>query len=382
MRTKSKDDIVIVGAWRTPFGRAGRGSFSDLSSDYLLYSAIKGSLKRLLLSPADIDEIILGNVLSPVNGTIEARAAALRSGIPLETPVMTINRQCGSGLESLAMLALKISSDQIKIGMGGGFEFMTRNKLPTQYDLSNEVKDDSNARGCLLSMGMTCEIMAERFHITRQEADSYACESQARALDARRKGLLANEIVPVLAGKRMIAEDDGIRETTIDGLGGLTPCFREGGVSTAGNSSQLSDGASIVIMMKRKTAIEKKLNVLGVFVDYRVVGVEPCVMGIGPSKAIPLLLEVNELKIEDVEAFEVNEAFSAQSVYCMKKLGIPHEKYNLNGGAIAYGHPLGCTGSKLVCTLLNILERKPGSYGVVSLCVGTGMGVAALLYRE
>jgi acetyl-CoA acyltransferase 1 len=378
-----ENDVVIVGAWRTPFGKAGRGSFKDTSGDYLLYHTINESLIRAGLKPECIGEVVIGNMLSPGGGVVDARMAALRVGIPVEVPVMTVNRQCGSGLEAVYNIASKIREGRIEIGVAGGYEFMTKNHLPTTFHVSEVVKEDRNSRDCLLLMGETSEVLAEKYGLGREEVDNFfAYESHEKALNARERGDFKNEIIPIPLPGVLVENDDGVRRSTREGLSKLKPVFRGDGVSTAGNSSQLSDGASVVILAKRKTALKMNLKVYGVFADYVSVGVEPCVMGIGPAKAIPKLLDRNKLRVEDVEVFEINEAFGSQALCCMNELGIKRENLNRYGGAIAIGHPVGCTGGRLIATLLNVMRDCKSSYGVVSLCVGSGMGVAALIYKE
>ncbi|KAF7684569.1 3-ketoacyl-CoA thiolase, peroxisomal [Astathelohania contejeani] len=376
--SKNEEDVVIVAAYRTPFGKASKGSFKNITVDYLLYTAISGSLNRANISPELIEEVVLGNVLCNSGGTIESRMACLRSGIPVSTPVMTINRQCGSGLEAVYNIVQKIREGSIEVGMAGGFESMTKNMMPNSYDTCTEVQKDENAKDCLLSMGMVSENMAEIFNILRNVADIYATKSQNRAVLSKNK--FQNEIIPVKIDGIEVFEDDGIRNTSVDSLAKLRPAFKENGVSTAGNSSQLSDGAAIVILMKRKTAIKLGCSISGVFIDYCAVGVEPGIMGIGPVKAIPKLLKRNNLEVDDISVFEINEAFAVQAICCIEELHLDTDKVNKYGGSIALGHPLGASGARLIGTILNIMNS--GDLGVVSLCVGTGMGVAALIRKE
>lgn len=375
-------DAVIVSYARSPIGKAHKGSFKDGTIDMLLSSVVMQAIKKAHVGPEVVEECIFGNVLSPNNGTTEVRATMIECGIPLETPVMVVNRQCSSGLDALDIIASKIRNGRISVGLAGGFEIMSQNMIPKSFCISTQSLASEKARSCFMSMGDTSEELARRFGIKRKDADLYACRSQEKAAYARDSGFFDSEIAPIHAKDRMISVDEGVRETEIEKVSILKPVFVPSGISTAGNSSQLSDGTAAVLLMSRKKAQELGISILGVFVDFVSVGCDPAVMGIGPSVAIPKLLKRNNLSIEDIDAFEINEAFAVQVLYCIRKLKIPEKKVNLFGGAIALGHPLGCTGSRITCTLLNIMERNNYKLGVVSLCVGTGMGVAALIRRE
>lgn len=382
MRSRQNTDAVIVAYARTPIGKASRGSFANLTSDALLSPVIDSVLQRAQVAPELVEECVFGNALSPSGGFMEARMVALNCGIPVETPLMVVNRWCGSGLDALDNVASKIRCGRISVGLAGGFELMSRNMMPPEFCIRTELLYSEHARACLMKMGETSEELAMRFGISREDSDRYACRSQERALHALTHGLWNGEIVPVRAGDGVVGADDGVRKSDVSALSRLRPVFREDGVSTAGNSSQLSDAAAAVLLMSRERAAALGLPVLGVFVDFVCVGCDPSVMGIGPSVAIPKLLKRNNLTIDDVDVFEINEAFASQVLYCIRALGIPESKVNMFGGAIALGHPIGCTGTRVVGTMLNIMERKGLRTGVVSLCVGSGMGVAALVCRE
>jgi acetyl-CoA acyltransferase 1 len=380
--TTDLDDVVIVAAYRTPNSKADRGNFRNLKNDQLIAAAMEGTLRRAGVDPALVEDVVVGHVLSPMNGTVALRMAAMRIGIPTDVPVSTTNRQCGSGLDSISIIADRIRLGKIQIGLAGGFESMSSHKLPTGYDLSRPEDDATDAGDCFLSMGETSEILAEQYKITREEADEAAYESHRRALWATEAGLFLKEMIPVEVEGKMVTCDDGIREPDMEKMSRLRPVFRESGISTAGNSSQLSDGAAAVLLMSKSRAEELRLPVLGTFVDYLAVGVRPCLMGEGPVLAIRKLLERNGLTLDQVGYFEINEAFASQYVHCLKKLGISGNNVNLYGGAIALGHPVGCSGARLVCTLLNVMKNEEiQGYGVVSLCVGSGLGVAALIRK-
>lgn len=298
----------------------------------------------------------------------------------------TVNRQCASGLQAVACIAAAIRSGEIDIGIGAGVESMTSNYGPAAMPttVSDSVTAFPAAKDCLLPMGITSENVANEYKISREDQDRFALESHRRAAVAQEEGRFKREIVPViLPGGSAITKDEGVRrDTTLERLGSLRPAF--GGATTAGNASQVSDGAAAVLLARRSTASALGLPILGRIVRFEVVGVAPRVMGIGPAVAIPRLLKNigSGLRIEDVDVFEVNEAFASQSLMVMQKLRIPHEKLNPNGGAIALGHPLGCSGARLVATLLHDMQRRKKRVGVVSLCIGTGMGAAALIVNE
>jgi acetyl-CoA acyltransferase 1 len=377
-----ENDVVIVGAYRTPIGKAKKGKLAGFKNDLLISEVIKGTLDKINLNPNLIDEVVFGHCLSPLNGTTSLRIGALRAGLSTKIPVSTVNRQCASGLEAMSILVNKIKLDQIEIGLGGGFESMTGYSYGI-CDTSCLDNDPDIIKDCTLPMGETAEILAHKHKIPRSKCDVYAFKSHNRAIEAQKSGKFESEIVGVKSDEGdLILEDDCLRPTTLPGLKSLKPAFLIEGVCTAGNSSQLADGASTVLLMKRKKAESLGLEIKGVVVDYVVIGVEPRVMGEGPVPAIRLLLEKNNLKINDVSYFEINEAFSPQAVFCIEELGIDYSKVNVYGGSIALGHPLGSTGTRLVCTLLNVMEKEGiKGYGVVSLCVGTGFGVAMLIKK-
>ncbi|NP_001187475.1 3-ketoacyl-CoA thiolase, peroxisomal [Ictalurus punctatus] len=382
-------DVVIVHGLRTAIGRAKKGSFKDTTPDELLSAVMIAVLRDVGLSPDKLGDVCVGNVLQPGAGAVMARIAQFISGFPETVPVYTVNRQCSSGLQALLNIAGGIRNGFHDLGLACGVESMSLRSVGNPGDLSSRLMDNEKARECLIPMGITSENVAERYGVTREKQDSFACNSQHKAAQAQKQGLFEQEIVPVttkfveengIEHTITVTKDDGIRPgTTMAGLAKLRPAFKEDGSTTAGNSSQVSDGAAAVLMGRRSAVEALGLPVLGILRGGAVVGVPPDVMGIGPAYAIPAALEKAGLTVNDVDVFEINEAFASQAVYCVEKLGIPMEKVNPSGGAIALGHPLGCTGARQVVTLLNELKRRGRrAYGVVSMCIGTGMGAAAV----
>ncbi|KAM9363304.1 3-ketoacyl-CoA thiolase, peroxisomal [Symphorus nematophorus] len=385
----SPDDVVVVHGLRTAIGKAKRGAFKDTTPDELLSAVMTAVLTDVGLSPDKLGDVCVGNVLQPGAGALMARVAHFLSGFPETVPVYTVNRQCSSGLQALFNIAGAIRSRSIDLGLACGVESMSLRSIGNPGDLSSRLMDNDKARDCIIPMGITSENVAERFGISREKQDAFAVRSQQKATWAQSSGLFQQEIVPVTTkfvdddGKERevtVARDDGIRPgTSLAGLGKLRPAFKPDGSTTAGNSSQVSDGAAAVLIGRRSAVQALGLPVLGVLRASAVVGVPPDVMGIGPAFAIPAALQQAGLTVADIDVFEINEAFASQAVYCVEKLGIPLEKVNPNGGAIALGHPLGCTGARQVVTLLNELRRRgKRAYGVVSMCIGTGMGAAAV----
>ncbi|KAM4606751.1 3-ketoacyl-CoA thiolase, peroxisomal [Polymixia lowei] len=383
------DDIVVVHGLRTAVGKAKRGSFKDTTPDELLSAVMQAVLADVGLSPDKLGDVCVGNVLQPGAGALMARVAHFLSGFPETVPVYTVNRQCSSGLQALFNIAGAIRSGSIDMGLACGVESMSLRSIGSPGDVSSRLMDNDKARDCIIPMGITSENVAERFGVSREKQDTFAVSSHQKASRAQKTGLYDQEIVPVTTkfvdeeGKERVVtvnKDDGIRPgTTLAGLTKLRPAFKPDGSTTAGNSSQVSDGAAAVLVGRRSTVEACGLPVLGVLRASAVVGVPPDVMGIGPALAIPAALEQAGLTVADIDVFEINEAFASQAVYCVEKLGIPMEKVNPNGGAIALGHPLGCTGARQVVTLLNELKRRgKRAYGVVSMCIGTGMGAAAV----
>jgi acetyl-CoA acyltransferase 1 len=314
------------------------------------------------------------------------------SDIPETVTLHTVNRFCSSGLQACANIAASIKAGFIDIGIGAGVESMTLNELgrpPPGFVLNSKLFDCPKAAATLIPMGITSENVAEQFGISREKQDIFAFNSQAKAAKAQSEGLFDAEIVPVKTTLKdkdgnesevTISKDDGVRPgTKLETLSKLKPAFKEGGSTTAGNASQTSDGAAAVILARRSYARQMNLPVLGIFRGFAVVGVPPEIMGVGPAYAIPAALKRVGMTLDDIDIFEINEAFASQAAYCVDKLQIPAEKVNPKGGAVALGHPLGCTGARQIATLLHELKRRgKKSYGVVSMCIGTGMGAAGI----
>lgn len=307
------------------------------------------------------------------------------SRFPSTTSVATVNRQCSSGLQAVAFISAAIKSGSIEIGIGAGVESMTHHYGPGSLPsgLSEKVLSCPEASDCLMPMGLTSENIASQFKVSRERQDFFAVSSHKKASEAQKNGLFTEEIIPVEVNGVLVSEDDGIRsDASVESLAKLKPSFKSDGSSTAGNSSQVTDGAAAVLLMKRCTAERLRLPVLAKFVSFATIGVEPKIMGIGPAMAIPKALKMANISLKDVDIFEINEAFASQVVYCLEALKIEQSKVNPKGGAIALGHPLGCTGSRQIATLLPELRRQGKRFGVVSMCVGTGMGAAAVIENE
>ncbi|KAI8100070.1 Thiolase, N-terminal domain-containing protein [Halteromyces radiatus] len=391
---KSPEDVVIVSALRSAITRARKGGFKDSLPEEMLSGVFKGLIEQSKIDPALVNDICVGTVLAQGGGATNARMAALHAGFPESTSVNTVNRQCSSGLQAVVQIATAIQTGLIEIGIGAGFESMTKNygassMAPTSEKIADECP---SAADCLIPMGLTSENVASDYNVSRAKQDEFAASSHAKATTAQKNGWFNEEIVPIKAvvedkdGNEttiVVDKDDGIRPgTTAEKLAKLRPAFDEQGSTTAGNASQVSDGAAAVLLMKRKTAEKLGLSIIGKYITSAVVGVPPRVMGVGPAYAIPVALEKAGITINDVDLYEINEAFASQAVFSVDKLAIPYEKVNVNGGAIAFGHPLGVTGARQIATLLSALKRHGKKVGVTSMCIGTGMGMAAVFERE
>ena len=375
--------VVVTHAHRTAVGKANRGSLRQTRPDELLGLLMQGFLDRVPdLNPADIDDILIGCAMPEgEQGLNIARNAALRAGLPVEVPAMTVNRFCSSGLQTLASGAAQIRAGWSDIVLTGGVESMSMVPMSGNKPSLNPWLAE-NYPEAYESMGMTSEIVAERYGVTRQDQDEFAVESNNRALAAIEAGRFVDEIIPIetdLDGKTIVFDtDEGPRASTVEGLGSLRPAFKVNGTSTAGNSSQMSDGAALELLMTSAKAEELGFSPLAELVTFQVAGVNPEEMGIGPSVAIPKALEKAGLSIDDIGLIELNEAFASQALYCVRKLDLDPARVNVNGGAIALGHPLGCTGAKLTATLLHEMKRREVEYGMVSMCIGGGMGAAGI----
>lgn len=384
-------EVFIVQGARTPFGAFG-GAFKDVSAIELGAAAARGAMERSGIDPSAIDHVIIGNVIqtSP-DAVYMARHAGLRAGVPVEVPALTVNRLCGSGLQAMISAAQAMMLGEARVVLAGGTENMSQAPFQSYgarwglrlgnaqlTDYLWEALTDTYA-GC--DMANTAENLAEQYGISRQDVDEYALRSQQETKRAQEQCYFSSEIVPVAVktkrGEVMVERDEHPRpDTTAEALAKLPPVFRENGVVTAGNASGIVDGAAAVVL-----ATEDRLNgtaPLGKIVSWATVGVEPRIMGIGPAKAIPLALERAGLTLSDVDLVEVNEAFAPQYVAVERELGLDRSKTNVNGGAIAIGHPLGASGTRIGLHLLLELRRRGGRYGVASACIGGGQGIAVV----
>ncbi len=389
-------EAVITSAARTPVGRAQRGGLKDTRPDDLAAIVIEDVLKRVPnLDPADVEDVILGCAIPEgPQGMNIGRIAALKAGLPPTVPAQTVNRFCSSGLQTIAQAAERIMAGFADVIIAGGVESMSmvpmdQAKLSINPDLADQYPEVYTA------MGLTAELVAERYKISRADQDNFALQSHQRAAAAIQASRFQGEIVPVptrIARPQpdgssrfealTIDTDDGVRpDTSLEALGQLRAAFRQGGTVTAGNSSQTSDGAAVSLVMSRQKAEALGVPILAVFRGFSVAGVPPEVMGIGPVEAIPKILQRTGLQLEDIDLIELNEAFAAQSLHVMRTLELDPERVNVNGGAIALGHPLGCTGARLTATLLNEMERRDVRYGMVTMCIGGGMGAAGIFER-
>ena len=383
-------EIVIAEAVRSAVGRGHKGTLATKRPDELAADVIGGLLKRIPQVKGKIDDVILGCAMPEgEQGLNVARLIGLLADLGIETPGQTINRFCSSGLQAIATAAGSILFGTNDVVLAGGVESMTYVPM-TGFHLSASPELMDRMPGANTPMGITAENVANRFKISRQQQDEFAYKSQMKAKAALAANKFKDEIVAVRAvrydGDHRAYTDFTVDEmprpdTTIEGLGKLPPAFAQGGSVTAGNSSPISDGAAAAIVTTRDKAKELGLTPLAVFRSFVAVGVDPEIMGIGPVPAVQKLLAKNNLKVSDIDLFELNEAFASQSVYCQTQLGIPDDKVNINGGAIALGHPLGCTGAKLTATALYELKRRGGRYAVVTMCIGGGQGAAGLFER-
>jgi acetyl-CoA acyltransferase len=385
-------EVVIVSAVRTPVGKAYKGTLRATRPDDLAAFAIKGALEGApQLDPREIEDVVLGCAMPEAEqGMNVARIASLRAGLPVEASAITINRFCSSGLQAIAQGAERIMAGGAEVVVAGGVESMTMipmggNKVSANPWLVANYPDS------YLSMGLTAERLAERFNITREQSDQFSVESHKKAIAAIGAGKFDDEVVPVPVSfttpndsrpKRIdsvFKMDEGPRaDTSMEALGALKPAFHAKGTVTAGNSSQMSDGAAAVIVMSADRAKALGLKPLVRYVGYATAGYKPEEMGLGPVFAIPKVLKIAGLKLSDIEVIELNEAFAAQSLAVIKEGGLDPSIINPNGGAIALGHPLGCTGAKLTASLIRELKRRKARYGMVTMCVGGGMGAAGV----
>ena len=385
-------EVVIASSVRTAVGRAYKGTLRATRPDDLAAVAIKGALERVpQLDPKEIEDVVLGCAMPEAEqGMNVARIASLRGGLPVEISAMTINRFCSSGLQAIALVADRIAAGAYDVAVAGGTESMTMIPMGGHKVSVNPWLVD-NYPDSYLSMGLTAERLAKRYGITREQADEFSLRSHQKAIAAIQAGKFEDEVVPVPVSfttpngskpKRIdivFKVDEGPRaDTTLEALASLKPAFHAHGTVTAGNSSQMSDGAAAAVVMSAERAKALGIKPLARFVAFATAGYKPEEMGLGPVYAIPKALKMAGLKLEDVDVIELNEAFAAQSLAVIKEGGLDPGKVNPNGGAIALGHPLGCTGAKLAATILRELKRRNAPYGLVTMCVGGGMGAAGV----
>jgi acetyl-CoA acyltransferase len=385
----SNREVVIVSYARTAFTRAHKGEFKDTRPDTLAAEAIKAALARAPgLDPADVEDVILGCAMPEgEQGMNVARIAAMLAGLPETVPALTVNRFCSSGLQTISQAAERIMVGAIDVAIAGGTESMTMvpmggNKASANPEVMEQMPE------VYTPMGTTAENVAKKFEVERARQDAFAANSQNKAIAAWERGFFDDEVIPVTT--TFIAPDGTAKEitvkkdstprpgTTVEGLAKLRPAFNPKGTVTAGNASPLTDGAAAVVLMTKEKADELGLKPMGYYRGFQVAGVAPEIMGIGPVPAIRKLLAKHDMKVEDIDMFEINEAFAAQASYCQQELGIADEDINPHGGAIALGHPLGVSGTRMTGTLLRAMAEKGQRWGVVSMCIGGGMGAAGL----
>jgi len=385
-------DVVVASSVRTAVGKAYKGTLRATWPDDLAAVAIKGALERVpQLNSKEIEDVVLGCAMPEAEqGMNVARIASLRAGLPVECAAMTINRFCSSGLQAIAIVADRIAAGAYEVAVAGGTESMTMIPMGGHKVSANPWLVD-NYPDAYLSMGLTAERLAKRFGISREQADEFSLHSHQKAIAAIQAGKFDDEIVPVPVSfttpngskpKRIeivFKVDEGPRaDTTLEALAALKPAFHVHGTVTSGSSSQMSDGAAAAVLMSAERAKALGIKPLARFVAFATAGYKPEEMGLGPVFAIPKALKMAGLKLEDIDVIELNEAFAAQSLAVIKEGGLDPAKVNPNGGAIALGHPLGCTGAKLTATVIRELKRRNGRFGLVTMCVGGGMGAAGI----
>lgn len=394
---KKGSDIVVLSALRSPVTRCVKGGNAKMYPEELLYQILKGSVDRCSINPELIDDVLIGTVLQTLGGQKASALAVKSAGFPIKTTVNTVNRQCASSAQALSYSAGSILTGENQFAIAAGVESMTHDYFPHRgipTRIYQPFKDEasSEAQNVLMPMGITSENVAKKFGISREDQDAFALQSHLKANKATESGHFLNEIIPIKARTNNedeplniveVSKDDGVRGgSTLEKLASLKPVFADDGTTTAGNSSQISDGASAVIITTRDNAEKIGVKPIARFVGSSVAGVPSDLMGIGPSAAVPQLLNRLKVDINDIDIFELNEAFASQSLYCINKLGINHDKVNPYGGAIAIGHPLGATGGRVISTLLNGLRTQNKELGVISMCTSTGQGYAALFANE
>ena len=388
-------EAVIVAGSRTAVGKSKRGTTRNWRSDDMAAAVIQDILRKApALDPAEIDDVIIGCAMPEgAQGLNFARSIALRAGLPVEVSGQTVNRFCSSGLQTIAMAAERIIANGADVIIAGGAETMSLVPM-TGFRVNPNPYMVENMPEVYMGMGLTAECVAEEYEVTRQAQDEFAARSHQKAAAAYERGAFKDEIVPleieeIVAGpngpQRMMTlfdRDEHLRpDTTVEGLSKLKPVFRQGGTVTAGNASPLSDGAAAVIVMERSRAEALGLTPLLRFVGFAVAGVRPEVMGVGPIAAVPKLLKRTGMSLADIDLIELNEAFASQALAVIRALGLDESLVNVNGGAIALGHPLGCTGAKLTVQMMHEMPRRDAQFGMVTMCIGGGMGAAGIFER-
>jgi acetyl-CoA acyltransferase len=383
-------DVAILSAVRTPIGRAPKGNLRQTRPDDLGALATREAMRRAEVDPKTVEDLVLGCANPEAEqGLNVARQVGFLAGLPDETPAMTINRFCSSGLQATSIVADRIAAGGIDVGVAGGLESMSMipmggNKVSLNPRVVEEFPD------AYIPMGNTAENVARQFNVSRGDQDAFALASHQKASAAWARGDFAAEIIPVKARvfdgdvwrDVTVDRDEGPRpDTSLEKLAALKPVFDPTGTVTAGNASPLNDGAAAVVLMGADEAKKRGKKIRGYFRAFAVAGVPPAIMGIGPVPAVRKLLAKTGLKVDEIDLYEVNEAFASQALYCLRELGLPADRVNVNGGAIALGHPLGCTGARQIATALHELERRKGRYAVITMCVGGGMGAAGLIER-
>lgn len=397
MLKQDGDRIVLAGACRTPIGVMG-GTLKAVPAAELGAIVIREALHRSHIPKEEVDQVYMGCVIQAGQGQNVARQAAVKAGIPVEVPAVTMNVVCGSGLNCVNQAAEMIKAGDAEIVVAGGMENMTMSPYAvTQgrygYRMGDGTLVDTMVKDALTDafyqyhMGITAENIAEKWNITREEQDRFAAWSQSKAARARQEGRFKEEIVPVTVESKkqtiVFAEDEGIRlETTAESIGRLRPAFKENGTVTAANSSGINDGAAAVVVLSERKAIELGVTPMAIWKAGALAGVEPAVMGIGPVAAVRKIMKKTGYKIDDFDLVEANEAFAAQALAVSKELEIHSSRLNVNGGAIALGHPVGASGCRILVTLLYEMERRNARRGLAALCIGGGMGCAAVVERE
>ncbi|ORY40625.1 putative acetyl-CoA C-acyltransferase precursor [Leucosporidium creatinivorum] len=402
---KNASDVVFVTSLRTPIAKF-KGGFKDMYPEELLAHVLRSTKERLENLGVDVNggaiqDIHTGTVLMELGGAKSGRLASLDAGFPIETGFKAVNRQCASSLQSVTDIAHSIQSGMIDAGIAAGVEHMTRDygtrAIPVNISPFIKQSPSQDAQDCLMPMGLTSEAVAAEYGFSREQQDEFACASHAKAKAAQDAGFLAEEIVPMtvrsvipadgekaeVTEEKVISKDEGIRpQTTMASLAKLKPAFKADGTGTAGNSSQISDGASAMTLMRRDVAESLGLKPIAKWVGSSVVGVPPRIMGVGPAYAVPALYKRFGISKEDVDIWELNEAFASQSLMVIKTLGLESATVNPKGGAIALGHPLGATGGRLLSSLIYELRRTEKKVGIATLCMGTGAGKATLIVAE